>query len=709
MGNATQPTTDTAPTRWLSGIDGLPEAAHAWRLELAPVRAAIPGRVEALFGPGHGLARAARTLRVVWVLLGRILWLGTADLARATTGRRPLSVSAAIRLRHAFERLGPSYLKLGQFIASGRGLFPDVVVDAFADCRDRCPTVPWRSIQRVLEAELGPLASVFADIDHRPLAAASIAQVHTAHLLDGTAVVVKIQRPGIEDEVESHLRTMPPLARLLGRLFPKAPVADPVAVVRVFATTILQELDFRLEAENMVDIGCDLATAGVDEVVVPRPYPALVTPRVLVMERLEGTHFDDLAAMQAAGVDTAGLLLAGVRSLVEGATVFGRFHGDLHAGNTICLPGGRFGLVDFGICARLDDGERAGLRHLLIGIATRDVASQLRGLDAMGAIPEETDRRELLARLTLGADRAETLSVDDLRDGAPEVMSVFVEHRLSLPAALVLFFKDVLYLNGSTRLLAPGLDLLSAFSGLNEHFASKYGRAALDDRAPDVFDAPLTGEEQERYAPVPVAPLPHPEPPTVRSVLARFGPELLFSALIPMVIFSGLDAASGLSAAILGTTAWTIGLIVTRRLRGRRGGAVVWVTLAFVLVRGASGLLTGSGLVYFGPDIANNFVIGPLLLLSVALRRPAVGLAATALLSLPARRPPPPSLPAGVHPANPGLGRLPDRYGCPAGLAGAQRFPGHVPVGEAGHQSADHTRPVRRVPALSAARLPERP
>ncbi|MGI8792988.1 MAG: VC0807 family protein [Acidimicrobiales bacterium] len=635
MGNAAHTAAPDSARRWLDGIGGLAEAAATWPDALQPARDAIPSRVEDLLGPGHPLARVRRLARVVAVLVGRLAAFVAVDLLRAATGRRPMNVSGAVRLREAFERLGPSYLKLGQFIASGRGLFPDVVVDAFGSCRDRCPPVSWVKILRILEAEMGPVDATFAYVDPQPLATASIAQVHVGRLLDGTSVIVKVQRPGIEAEIVSHLRSMPPIARLVGRIFPNAPVADPMAVVRVFATTILEELDFRLEAQNMVDIGCDLANAGVDDVVAPRPHPAMVTRRVIVMERLEGTHFDDLDSMAAAGVDTTRLLMAGLRSLVEGATVFGRFHGDLHAGNVICLPGGKFGLVDFGICARLDDAERAGLRHLLVGIATRDVATQLRGLDAMGALPDDTDRRELLARLSQERDRPATLSVDDLRDGAPRVMSVFVEHRLSLPPGLVLFFKDVLYLNGSTRLLAPGLDLLGAFGSLHEHFESKYGPTAVTERAPDAFDAPLTAEERVRYAAPVAEATPHPEPPTIGSVLRRFGPEMLWSALVPMVLFATLDSARGLSAAILGTSAWTVGLIAVRRLRGRKGGLFVWVTLGFVVVRGLSGLLTGSGLVYFGPDIANNFVIGSLLVLSVLVKRPLVGLVARAFYPFP--------------------------------------------------------------------------
>ncbi len=543
------------------------------------------------------------------------------DVPRAFVARRPVGPLAAARLRRAFERLGPFYVKAGQFIASGRGLFPDVLVDEFAACRDRCPPIPAAELRRLVEAELGPLEVVFATFDDAPLAAASIAQVHRATLHDGRDVVVKVQRPDLAAKVGVHLRVMQTLARTLERAFPNAPFADPSSLVRLFGTTLLEELDFRLEAQNMVDIALDLEAAEVTDVVVPRPVAELLTARVLVMERLDGLHFDDLAQMQAAGIDTRALLVSGLRCPVEGATVFGRFHGDLHAGNVIVLPDGRFGLIDFGICARLDAAGRDGLQRLLVGIATGDVRAQVHGLDTLGALGPGTDRRALiatfLARQRHGRDE---LSVEDLTAGAPRIMAVFTEHKLRLPPALVLFFKDILYLNGAVRSLAPGVDLFGLFAELHDHFGAKYGDDRLATTA-DPYGGPITDAELAAAAPPPPG---RPDPPTLRSTLRRFGPDLLVSALVPLAIFVAMETAWGLPAAIAGVTAWTVALSLARRARGRRS-TLAWITLGLTLIRGLAGVLSGSGIVYFGPDVANNLVIGTVLLASVAFRRPLIG------------------------------------------------------------------------------------
>ena len=178
------------------------------------------------------------------------------------------------RLRVAAEHLGPTYIKLGQIIASGDGIFPPELVAEFKWCRDQVPAEPWPVVERVLLEELGaPIHTVFASVDHTPKAAASIAQVHPATLRDGTPVVIKIQRPSVAARVRQDLAVMAWLApHLVGRI-PVAALANPPALVELFAETIMEELDFRLEAENMLDIAMTFAELDQRSFVVPRPHP----------------------------------------------------------------------------------------------------------------------------------------------------------------------------------------------------------------------------------------------------------------------------------------------------------------------------------------------------------------------------------------------------------------------------------------------------
>src|SRR5438309_1425920 len=191
------------------------------------------------------------------------------------------------RLRKAFERLGPTYIKLGQIVSAGEGIFPAELVEEFRLCRDEVPAETYEDVVRVVEEDLGkPLEQVFAAFARKPIAAASIAQVHVAKLLTGEDVVVKVQRPDVARLVRQDLRAMSWIApKLVGRI-PVAALANPPAIVELFADTIFEELDFRLEAQNMLDIAHVLAETDQRSIICPRPHPELITKRVLVMERL---------------------------------------------------------------------------------------------------------------------------------------------------------------------------------------------------------------------------------------------------------------------------------------------------------------------------------------------------------------------------------------------------------------------------------------
>lgn len=281
------------------------------------------------------------------------------------------------RLRLAFERLGPTYIKLGQILSSGQGLFPPELVGEFARCRDQVPPEPFVAVRRVLEEDLGkPLDAVFAHVDETCLAAASIAQVHPARLRTGEEVVVKVQRPAVARLVRKDIEAMAWIAPLLVGRIPVAALANPPALVELFAETIVEELDFRLEAENMLDVARVLVEAGQTAIVVPRPHPELVTRRVLVMERLDGFKYDDVAGMQAAGVDTAAVVRSLLITFLEGAMIFGVFHGDLHGGNLFVTAEGRVALFDYGITGRMSEVQRLAFATVQSCAALESISHQ---------------------------------------------------------------------------------------------------------------------------------------------------------------------------------------------------------------------------------------------------------------------------------------------------------------------------------------------
>ena len=445
---------------WRVGVDALRSATRAAAPQLTRARRLPPGR---------------RVLRVT-------ARLGTALGAwYALDRRRGQHVSRAglsRRLRRAFEHLGPTYIKLGQILSSGEGLFPEELVAEFRLCRDQVPAESFSVVRTIVEEDLGgTLEELFATFDTVPLAAASIAQVHVARLRSGEPVVVKVQRPQVARLVRTDLAVMSWLAPLLVGRIPVAALANPPALVELFGETIVEELDFRLEAQNMLDVARVLAQTGQRALVIPRPHPRLVTRRVLVMERLEGFAWGDVESMHAAGVDTAAVLHAAMIAFLEGALLYGVFHGDLHGGNLFVRPDGRVALLDFGITGRLDDGQRLALLRLIIAGTAYDIPGQVTAMRDLGALPAGTDIDAVIR--DLGLDRPPVdptkLSAEELTAEIRDVTKALLGYGARMPKELMLYVKDMLFLDGAMGLMAPDMDMIAEIVTIVMHFHEHHG------------------------------------------------------------------------------------------------------------------------------------------------------------------------------------------------------------------------------------------
>jgi ubiquinone biosynthesis protein len=476
--------TDEGP--WVVDPDAMP-----WRAGVPQLRAQARARVPQWLAARHlpPLGRLARVVGQVGYALA--LWAVRERRRAGAVSKRGISR----RLRIAFGHLGPTYIKLGQIISGGEGLFPPELVAEFKLLRDRVPAESFDRVRQVVEADLGrPLEEVFASFDRRPIAAASIAQVHPARLRTGEEVVVKVQRPQIADLVRQDLEAMSWLApRLTGRI-PIAALANPPALVELFAETIVEELDFRLEAENMLDIARVLADTGQRALIVPRPHPQLVTRRVLVMERLRGIPWDDVATMKEAGVDTEAVLHAGLVGFMEGAMLYGVFHGDLHGGNLMVQPDGRTVLMDFGITGRLDEVKRVAFLMLLVGATSGDTMGQLGALRDLGAFPPDADLDGVYRDLDLDQTVDPTkLSADELVHWLQELTKKLLEHGARAPKELMLFVKNMMFLDGAIARLAPDLDILEEVQQVHAEIATRHGQRlaaelGLDPATANQFD-----------------------------------------------------------------------------------------------------------------------------------------------------------------------------------------------------------------------------
>ena len=420
----------------------------------------------------------ARLFEVMWVLGKAILpwWLKkrTRRFSDSSASRAYLS----LRMRKAIERLGSTYIKLAQIISSGEGLFPAELVDEFKKCRDQVPPIPFDEVRRVIEEETGAsLEHTFATFDRTPLAAASIAQVHVATLRTGEEVVVKVQRPVVSKLVRKDLRVMAWLApHLVGRIKVSA-LANPPALVELFAETIVEELDFRIEASNMLDVAKVLKELKQDGYVIPRPHPTLVTRRVLVMQRLHGFKFDDVAGMKEAGIDTEAVIRTGMIAFMEGAMIYGVFHGDLHGGNLFVQEDGKTALLDFGIVGRLTGARRMAFLRLMLNATTNNVTGQVEALRDLGALPMDTDIQAVIKDLNLGAPVIDptTLSGEELVQEVQRVVKALLGYGARLPKELMLYVKNMVFLDGAIARLAPDLDLLAEIANISMLFAERHG------------------------------------------------------------------------------------------------------------------------------------------------------------------------------------------------------------------------------------------
>ncbi|HLI16077.1 MAG TPA: AarF/UbiB family protein [Acidimicrobiales bacterium] len=470
---------------WRVDLDDLP-----WRTGLSLVRQRTREEVPALTRRRR-LPPWRRILVVSW-RIGRALALWWALERRRS--RRASRAGLSHRLRIAFQALGPTYIKLGQILSSGEGIFPPELVGEFKLLRDRVPAERFEDVERIIESELGrPIHEVFAEIEERPVAAASIAQVHRARLVTGEPVVVKVQRPRVAELVRHDLAVMSYLApHLVGRI-PVAVLANPPALIELFAETIVEELDFRLEAESMLDIARILAATGQRAIVVPRPHPRLVTPRVLVMERLDGFAWDDVEGMRAAGIKTEEVLRAGVVSFLEGAMLYGVFHGDLHGGNLFVLPDGRVALLDFGITGRLDEPRRLAFLRLVMAGTLNDVRSQVEALIELGALRADADIDQVIEDLDLAAPPEDVveMTAEELTAQLRELTRKLLAYGARMPKELMLFVKNILFLDGAVAAFAPDVDLLGEIAGIASYFAARHGGRIADEIGIDPRRTPL--------------------------------------------------------------------------------------------------------------------------------------------------------------------------------------------------------------------------
>ena len=402
-------------------------------------------------------------------------------IQRLANGERVDDAPLARLLRKLFQKLGSTYVKLGQFIASSPTLFPAAYVREFQQCLDRTEPTSFQTIKRTVEADLGrPLLEVFSAFDEAPLASASVAQVHRAVLKTGERVAVKVQKPGVDRVLKADLGFLFIAARTLEFLSPELARSSLVDIVSEIRSSMLDELDFKKELDNVETFRRFLRQNGLERIAAaPRTFPEASSSKVLTMELFTGVPLTDLEGISRNSKNPEQTLInaLNVWSLsVRGCEIF---HADVHAGNLLVLEDGRVGFIDFGIVGRIPPEIWSAVEGLVVAFAANDARGMARNLIAMGATEATVDEASLAQDVASVLGRiaglepevvlrgkgdqvvAEVaLDNDQVTELLLEVVRVAESNGLKLPREFALLVKQALYFDRYTKLLAPDLDPL---------------------------------------------------------------------------------------------------------------------------------------------------------------------------------------------------------------------------------------------------------
>jgi ubiquinone biosynthesis protein len=372
------------------------------------------------------------------------------------------SMSRAERLRYAAEELGPTFVKLAQILSMRPDLVPPDVATELQKLQDEVSPFSYEEVRNIIKEELKQeLETAFSHIDEQPLAAASIAQVHRATLHDGKRVIIKIQRPDIQDVIDVDLEILSDLAKVLKRHSLNTVVSDPVAVIAEFDRSIHRELDFLSEGRNIHRFG--LMFADDPTVLIPSFYPELSSSRVLVMDFLDGIKASQLEVLEREGLDRTVIAERGAQWILKQVFQHGFFHADPHPGNILVLEDNVIAPLDYGMVGSLDESTIEALGSVLVGIIHKDTNRILRAFDALGIIHDVANRIALRSDINGFVSQYYEVPLQELQVSGllKELFDIFRAHQMTLPSNLSLMLKALVTVEGLGRLLHPDFDMVS--------------------------------------------------------------------------------------------------------------------------------------------------------------------------------------------------------------------------------------------------------
>lgn len=384
------------------------------------------------------------------------------------------------RARQALEKLGPTYMKLGQILATRRDLLNDEWVAAFEQLQSSAPQLPFSDLKAQVETSLGePIDTAFCFFDTQPLAAASIAQVHRARLTDGRDVAVKIRRPDIRPRMEADLRILRHLASLAEANSAEARRFRPISLVDQLARDILDELDFTHEGRNADLLRADYADN--DHIIIPKIHWQWSSEAVLVMDYIDGVPPRDPDILRARHINPDAIAALGAELVLNMVLIYGRFHGDPHPGNLLCLAGNRLALLDLGSVGTVSSRRQHEFLTFIMGLQSGS-ASAVTDMLLHWSKDVPLSREQLLIaceRLVARHSNGPLLLSAVIADFFPMLR----QQGLVLPPDLLLVFKALITIDGVLSRIAPEFDLSAALQNMRRPlFAARFADMARGER-----------------------------------------------------------------------------------------------------------------------------------------------------------------------------------------------------------------------------------
>lgn len=427
--------------------------------------------------------RFFRLVRIIFVtlrfgldefILGHTKLRPLKNIVRLALFWRDTKAPRGQRLRLALEALGPIFVKFGQMLSTRRDLIPLDIADELAKLQDRVPPFPYASVAQIIEQSFGqPVERVFEQFDSKPIASASVAQVHFAHLPGGIPVAVKILRPSIGKVIEKDLLLLDSAAWLLHKLWSDGKRLKPREVVAEFGRHIHSELDLMLEAANCSQLGRNFKDGRL--LLVPEVYWDFCREQVMVMQRMDGTPINQVAHLRAIGVDIPKLARDGVEIFFTQVFRDGFFHADMHPGNIQVASDGRYVALDFGIMGTLTDIDKQYLARNFLAFFRRDYREVARAHIESGWAPKDTPLDDFETAIRAVCEPIFDKPLKEISFGRV-LLRLFQTSRrfgVEIQPQLTMLQKTLLNVEGLGRDLDPDLDLWKTAQPFLERWMSE--------------------------------------------------------------------------------------------------------------------------------------------------------------------------------------------------------------------------------------------